>query len=163
MKKVDQGSIWVDADACPVPIKETLFKAAQRTGIALTLIANHSMRVPPGGHVRFILVPKGYDVADHRLLTEVIPGDLVVTQDIPLAAELIDKGAEVVSPRGEMFTPETNKARLTMRDFMETMRASGVQSGGPAVLSSRDRQRFAGVLDRFCQRQTRNAQKDERH
>ena len=149
------NSIWVDSDACPVPIKETLFKAALRTGIPLTLIANHSMRVPPGGHVRFILVPKGYDVADHRLLSEVIAGDLAVTQDIPLAAELIEKGVEVVSPRGEVLTPENIKSRLTMRDFMETMRASGIQSGGPAVFSNRDRQRFANVLDTFCHRQRR--------
>ena len=100
-------------------------------------------------------MPKGYDVADHRLLSEVIAGDLAVTQDIPLAAELIEKGVEVVSPRGEVLTPENIKSRLTMRDFMETMRASGIQSGGPAVFSNRDRQRFANVLDTFCHRQRR--------
>ena len=145
------GAIWVDADACPVPIKEMLFKAAARTGMSLTLIANHSMRVPSGDNIRFILVPKGYDVADNRLTAEVTSGDLVVTSDIPLAAELIEKGAEVVNPRGDIYSVENIKARLTMRDFMETMRASGVQSGGPAPLSAKDRQKFAGVLDRYCQ------------
>jgi uncharacterized protein YaiI (UPF0178 family) len=97
------ASIWVDADACPVPIKETLFKAAERTGIKVTLIANHPMRVPPGEHIHFIQVPQGFDVADHRLVQEVVPGDLVVTQDIPLAAELVELGAVVVSPRGEVL------------------------------------------------------------
>ena len=145
------GAIWADADACPVPIKEMLFKAAARTGMSLTLIANHSMRVPSGDNIRFILVPKGYDVADNRLTAEVTSGDLVVTSDIPLAAELIEKGAEVVNPRGDIYSVENIKARLTMRDFMETMRASGVQSGGPAPLSAKDRQKFAGVLDRYCQ------------
>ena len=145
------GAIWVDADACPVPIKEMLFKAAARTGMSLTLIANHSMRVPSGDNIRFILVPKGYDVADNRLTAEVTSGDLVVTSYIPLAAELIEKGAEVVNPRGDIYSVENIKARLTMRDFMETMRASGVQSGGPAPLSAKDRQKFAGVLDRYCQ------------
>lgn len=145
------GAIWVDADACPVPIKEMLFKAAARTGMSLTLIANHSMRVPSGDNIRFILVPKGYDVADNRLTAEVTSGDLVVTSDIPLAAELIEKGAEVVNPRGDIYSVENIKARLTMRDFMETMRASGLQSGGPAPLSAKDRQKFAGVLDRYCQ------------
>jgi len=147
------AAIWVDADACPVPIKETLFKAAERTGIKVTLIANHSMRVPPGDHIHFIQVPQGFDVADHRLVREVAPGDLVVTQDIPLAAELVELGAEVVSPRGEVYSPETIKARLTMRDFMETLRASGVQSEGPAPLSNKDRQKFAAVLDRYCHQQ----------
>ena len=150
MKKTP-GAIWVDADACPVPIKEMLFKAAARTGMSLTLIANHSMRVPSGDNIRFILVPKGYDVADNRLTAEVTSGDLVVTSDIPLAAELIEKGAEVVNPRGDIYSVENIKARLTMRDFMETMRASGVQSGGPAPLSAKDSQKFAGVLDRYCQ------------
>ena len=150
MKKTP-GAIWVDADACPVPIKEMLFKAAARTGMSLTLIANHSMRVPSGDNIRFILVPKGYDVADNRLTAEVTSGDLVVTSDIPLAAELIKKGAEVVNPRGDIYSVENIKARLTMRDFMETMRASGVQSGGPAPLSAKDRQKFAGVLGRYCQ------------
>ena len=144
------GAIWVDADACPVPIKEMLFKAAARTGMSLTLIANHSMRVPSGDNIRFILVPKGYDVADNRLTAEVTSGDLVVTSDIPLAAELIEKGAEVVNPRGDIYSVENIKARLTMRDFMETMRASGVQSGGPAPLSAKDRQKFAGVCNSRC-------------
>ena len=146
------AAIWVDADACPAAIKETLFKAAQRTGIQLTLIANHPMRVAAGPNIRFIRVSQGYDIADHRLVQEVRAGDLVVTQDIPLASELIDKGAEVVTPRGEEFTRENIKQRLNIRDFMETMRASGVQTGGPATLSNRDRQKFAGVLDSFCQR-----------
>ena len=147
------GAIWVDADACPVPIKETLFKAAERTGIQVTLIANHPMRVPPGDHVHFIQVPQGFDVADHRLVKEIAEGDLVVTQDIPLAAELVALGADVVSPRGEIYSSETIKARLTMRDFMETLRASGIQSEGPAPLSNKDRQKFAAVLDRYCQQQ----------
>ncbi|NVK22060.1 MAG: YaiI/YqxD family protein [Kangiellaceae bacterium] len=141
--------IWVDADACPVVIKEILFKAAKRTGIETILVANHAISVPPYPSVRFKQVASGFDVADNEIVKRVAANDLVITSDIPLAAEVIDKGAVALSPRGELHTKENIKARLTMRDFMETMRASGIQSGGPAALNHQDRQKFANQLDRW--------------
>lgn len=141
--------IWVDADACPVPVKEMLFRAAERTGIQLTLVANHVMRVPAPGNVKLMQVGAGFDLADNKIVELVSSGDLVITADIPLAAEVIEKGAQVLSPRGESYSIENIKARLTMRDFMDTLRASGVQSGGPAVFSAKDKQRFANHLDRY--------------
>lgn len=144
--------IWVDADACPGPIKEILFRAAQRTGIALTLVANHSMRIPAAKHIRMLRVASGFDKADDEITARAQAGDLVISADIPLAAELIGLGVAVVSPRGEAFTADTIKAKLTMRDFMETMRASGVEMhGGPAALNQNDRKQFAAQLDRWLQ------------
>lgn len=141
--------IWVDADACPVAIKEILFRAAQRTQVQVTLVANHALRTPPSPHIRSIQVPGGFDVADNEIAGQVAPGDLVVTQDIPLAAAVIDKGALAIHPRGELYTPDTIKQRLTMRNFMEELRSSGVDTGGPSALHPRDKQAFANQLDRW--------------
>jgi uncharacterized protein YaiI (UPF0178 family) len=145
----DTPRIWVDADACPVAIKEILFRAAQRAQISVTLVANHALRVPPSPFIRSIQVTAGFDVADNELVGQVAAGDLVVTQDIPLAAAVIDKGALAIHPRGELYTPETIKQRLTMRNFMEELRSSGVDTGGPSALHPRDKQAFANQLDRW--------------
>lgn len=139
--------IWVDADACPVVIKETLFRAAKRTGVRLTLVANQPIQVPKSPSIRTIQVVSGFDVADNEIVKRCSSGDLVITSDIPLAAEVIDKGAHALSPRGEMYSPDDIKARLTMRDFMDTLRASGIHTGGPSVLSQGERQQFARHLD----------------
>ena len=145
-------SIWVDADACPRPVKEILFKAAERTGIALTLVANHAMAVPRLPNVRLLQVQGGLDVADQEIVRRVAHGDLVITADIPLAADVIARGAQALNPRGEMYSADTIRALLTMRDFMDTMRASGVVTGGPPALSQADRQAFAGQLDGWLAR-----------
>ncbi|MGD8379454.1 MAG: YaiI/YqxD family protein [Gammaproteobacteria bacterium] len=141
--------IWVDADACPAVIKEILFRAAERTRSPVTLVANHPMRVPPSRLIRLLQVSSGFDVADNEIVRRVAAGDLVITSDIPLAAEVIGRGGQALSPRGERFTKDTIKARLTMRDFMDTLRASGVQTGGPPALSQSDRKAFADQLDRL--------------
>lgn len=145
-------SIWVDADACPRPVKEILFKAAERTGVELTLVANHAMAVPRLPNVRLLQVQGGFDVADQEIARRVAPGDLVITADIPLAADVIARGAQALNPRGELYSADTIRALLTMRDFMDTMRASGVVTGGPPALSQADRQAFAGQLDRWLAR-----------
>lgn len=137
----------MDADACPVAIKEILFRAARRTGVQLTLVANQSIPIPKSPSIRMIQVPSGFDVADNEIVRRCAAGDLVVTSDIPLAAEAIAKGAHALSPRGEVFSTEDIRARLTMRDFMDTLRASGINSGGPSVLSQNDRKLFANHLD----------------
>lgn len=142
-------SIWVDADACPNAIKTILFRAADRTGTPLTLVANHAISVPPSKHIRSIRVSDGFDVADKEIVKLTQPGDLVITADIPLAAEVIDKDAEALSPRGEAFTKHNIRSRLNIRDFMDTMRASGVNTGGPAALSETDKREFANNLDRY--------------
>lgn len=144
--------IWVDADACPVVIKEILFKAAERTKTQLTLVANHLVHIPRSSHIKMLKVASGFDVADNEIVKMLDAGDLVITSDIPLAAEVIEKGGHALSPRGELYTPDTIKARLNMRDFMETMRASGVHTGGPATLSQGDRQAFANHLDKLLTR-----------
>ncbi|APZ41740.1 YaiI/YqxD family protein [Acidihalobacter ferrooxydans] len=149
--------IWVDADACPAPIKEILFRAAARTGVAVTLVANHPMRVPPAADVTLLQVAQGFDVADHEIVARLEPGDLVVTADIPLAAEVLDKGGLALNPRGERYAPDTIRARLGMRDFMETLRASGIHTGGPATMSASDRQAFANQLDRILTAHARGA------
>lgn len=141
--------IWVDADACPVVIKEILFKAADRAQITTTLVANHNVRVPPSRFISFMQVSSGFDIADDEIVKRVNEGDLVITSDIPLADEVIDKQGVALSPRGELYTKENIKSRLNIRDFMDTMRASGVQTGGPAALSQTDRQNFANHLDRI--------------
>ena len=142
--------IWVDADACPVVVKDILFRAADRTGTSLTLVANQPLSTPPSPNIRTLQVPRGFDVADDEIVKRVAAGDLVITGDIPLAAEVIDKGGHALSPRGEMFTTENIRSRLNMRDFLDTMRASGVQpDSGPAAFSQRDKQEFANNLDRF--------------
>jgi uncharacterized protein len=141
--------IWVDADACPVAIKEILFRAALRAQIFVTLVANHALRVPPSPYIRSIQVSAGFDVADNEIARQVAAGDLVVTQDIPLAAAVIDKGALAIHPRGELYTPETIQQGLSMRNFMEELRSAGVDTGGPAALHARDKQAFANQLDRW--------------
>jgi len=140
--------IWVDADACPVVIKETLFRAAERTKTETTLVANHTMRIPPSPWIKFQQVPAGFDVADNKIVQQLNAGDLVISSDIPLAAEAIEKGAIVLSPRGELYTESNIRARLNMRDFMEGLRNSGVEVGGPNALNQADRQAFANQLDR---------------
>jgi uncharacterized protein YaiI (UPF0178 family) len=144
--------IWVDADACPVVVREILFRAAQRTGIELTLVANQSVQVPRSPNIRTLQVAAGFDVADNEIVKRVGPGDLVITSDIPLAADVIAKGGVALSPRGELHSADNIKARLNMRDFMDTMRASGVQTGGPPVLNQADRKNFADNLDRILTR-----------
>lgn len=141
--------IWVDADACPVVIKEILFKASERTHIPMTLVANHAMRIPATSWIEFRQVSAGFDVADNWIVQNCKTNDLVVTQDIPLAAEVIELGALALNPRGELYTTSNIKARLNMRDFMETMRSSGIQTGGPDAFNQRDRQNFANQLDRW--------------
>jgi len=148
--------IWVDADACPAVIKEILFRAAERTRTQTTLVANHAMRVPPSPYVDMVRVSTGFDVADNAIVKRVAAGDLVITADIPLAAEVIDKGAVALNPRGEMYTSDNIRDRLTMRDFMDTLRGSGIVTGGPAALGSSDRQAFANALDRWLTAQRRN-------
>lgn len=144
--------IWVDADACPVVIKDILFKAAQRVGVMLTLVANQPLRTPGSRFIKTLLVTSGFDVADDEIVRRVNSGDLVITSDIPLAAEVIEKGAYVLSPRGEVYSRDNIKAKLNMRDFMDTLRGSGMHGGGPAPLSQGDRQAFANHLDRLLTR-----------
>ena len=141
--------IWVDADACPVVIKDILFRAANRAKIDTIFVANQFIRTPPSKYLRAIQVSAGFDVADDEIVKLVEPNDLVITSDIPLAAEVIEKGGQALSSRGELFTTENIKARLNIRDFMDTMRASGEQSGGPPPLNQTDRQNFANHLDRI--------------
>ena len=141
--------IWVDADACPVVIKEILFRAARRSEVMLTLVANQMLRVPPSPWIRALQVPGGFDVADQRIAQEAQPGDLVITADIPLAAQVIAKGASVIDPRGELLSEANIEERLTLRNFMDGLRSSGVETGGPAALSAADRQAFANQLDRL--------------
>jgi uncharacterized protein YaiI (UPF0178 family) len=142
-------TIWVDADACPGVIKEILYRAAQRTQTRLTLVANQGLNVPRSEFISALQVPPGFDVADNEIVKRVVEGDLVITADIPLAAEVIEKGALALNPRGEMYTASTIKARLNMRDFMETLRSSGLQTGGPPPLGQNDRKAFADALDRW--------------
>ena len=142
--------IWVDADACPVVVREILFRAADRTGTQLTLVANQPLDTPSSPNIKTVQVARGFDVADDEIIERLDADDLVITSDIPLAAEVINKGGQALSPRGEMFTTENIKARLNMRDFLDTMRASGVQVDcGPSAFSQRDKQEFANSLDRF--------------
>jgi uncharacterized protein YaiI (UPF0178 family) len=131
--------IWVDADACPNPIKEILFRAAERTRVPLILVANQPVRVPPSRYIRSIQVPAGFDVADSRIAQEAAVGDLVVTADIPLAALVIEKGAHALNPRGELYTADNIRERLAMRNFMDELRSSGVVTGGPSSFGQGDR------------------------
>ncbi|TWT23558.1 YaiI/YqxD family protein [Luteimonas marina] len=143
------AQIWVDADACPVPIKDILFRAAERAKVPVTLIANQWLRTPPSRFIRALQVQGGFDAADDAIAERAGPGDLVVTQDIPLASRVLARGAEAINPRGERFTPDNIAERLSVRNFMEDLRGAGVQTGGPAVFHARDRQAFANQLDRW--------------
>lgn len=145
-------TIWVDADACPRSVRDILYRAADRRQVPVILVANQAIDVPRSRHVRMLQVARGFDVADNEITARVSEGDLVITADIPLAADVLKKGAQAVSPRGEQFTDETIGERLNMRDFMDTMRASGLAGGGPPPLSAADRQAFANVLDRYLSR-----------
>jgi uncharacterized protein YaiI (UPF0178 family) len=148
--------IWVDADSCPVVVKEILFRAADRTGVELTLVANQALSTPSSANINTLQVQQGFDVADDEIVKRLSAGDLVITSDIPLAAEVIEKGGHALSPRGELHTTENIRARLNMRDFLDTMRSSGVEmGGGPAAFSQRDKQEFANNLDRFLTRNSR--------
>ena len=139
----------MDADACPVVIKDILFKAAERTKVQLTLVANQQIRVPPSRYIQSVQVASGFDVADNEIVKRTEAGDLVITADIPLASDVIDKGALALNPRGEMYTRENIKARLNIRDFMDTLRGSGIDTGGPPALNQNDRKAFADHLDRL--------------
>jgi uncharacterized protein len=142
-------NIWVDADACPAVVKDILYRAAERAQVILTLVANQPLRTPRSSFIRTLQVPRGFDVADNEIARRVEPGDLVVTADIPLAAQVIERGGNALDPRGELYSPDTIRERLTMRAFLDELRASGVQTGGPPPLAHGDRQRFANQLDRW--------------
>jgi uncharacterized protein YaiI (UPF0178 family) len=142
-------AIWVDADACPRVIRDIIFRAAGRCGVRVTLVANQAVEIPHSRHIRMLQVSSGFDVADNEIVRRVCTGDLVITSDIPLAAEVIEKKAQALSPRGERFTPDNIRERLNMRDFMDTMRSSGFTGGGPPPLSPADRQAFANGLDSY--------------
>lgn len=144
--------IWVDADACPKPVKEILFRAAVRANIPLVLVANQHLAVPASPLIRSVQVSSGFDVADNYIVAAAQAGDLLITADIPLAAEAVAKGVAVINPRGEAYTLENVRQRLNMRDFMETMRSSGVVSDGPPPYNQQDRQAFANTLDRLLAR-----------
>lgn len=148
-------NIWVDADACPAVIKDILYRAAERAQLSLTLIANKMLRVPPSPWIRALQVPAGFDVADRRIVELAVVGDLVITADVPLAALVIAKGARVIDPRGDLLDAHNIEERLTMRNFMEELRGSGVDTGGPAGFSSADRQAFANRLDGLLSRHVR--------
>jgi len=150
--------IWVDGDACPVVIKEILFRAAERAKIQVILVANQPIRIPDSRFISFMQVAEGFDVADQAIVEQMSSGDLVITADIPLASEVIEKGGYVLDHRGEYYTDDTIKARLRVRDFMETLRSSGIETGGPPAISQRDRHTFAGELDRLL---TRYKKKDQ--
>ena len=144
--------IWVDADACPKVIKEILYRAAERTKCQLILVANHSLATPRSSYIKSIRVEPGFDVADNYIVQQATEGDLVITADIPLAAEVLETGAEALNPRGEFYNRQTIRQKLTMRDFMDEMRGSGIMSGGPPPLSQTDRREFDNALDRFLAR-----------
>lgn len=150
--------IWVDADACPVVIKEILFRAAERTGIELTLVANQTLRKPSLPNVKMLQVTAGFDVADNEIVKRVKPQDLVITADIPLAAEVLAKQAQALNPRGELYALDSIKAKLSTRDFMDTLRGSGIQTGGPPALRQSDRQAFANQLDKILTRHVHKTQ-----
>ncbi len=144
--------IWVDADACPVVIKDILFRAAIKRQISTTLVANQLVRVPPSPFLSSLQVAQGFDEADNEIVRRCQPGDLVITADIPLAADVPAKGGHALNPRGELYSPDTIKQKLTMRDFMDTLRGSGVHTGGPPPMNQSDRQAFANKLDTLLQR-----------
>ena len=141
--------IWVDADACPAAIKDILYRAANRVRIELTLVANQMLRTPPSPWISAVQVPAGFDVADRHIVQEATAGDLVVTADVPLAAQVIAKGARVLDPRGDLLDADNIDERLSLRNFLDRLRSSGVETGGPAAFSAADRQSFANRLDRL--------------
>lgn len=147
--------IWMDADACPTMVRQILFKAARRTGTSVTLVANQPLNVPRLAQITALQVSGGFDVADDEIVRRLAPGDLVITADIPLAAQVIDKGGQALSPRGTMFSADDIAARHTLRDFMDTLRASGIHGSGQAPMDATHRQAFANALDRWLTRAER--------
>lgn len=145
----DKLRIWVDADACPLVIKEILYRAAERAKVQTTFVANKLLRLPPSPYLHAIQVAQGFDVADNKIVQEIHTGDLVITADIPLASEVIEHNGHALNPRGEFYSKENIQERLTMRNFMEALRASGVETAGPSVFCAADRKAFAAQLDRF--------------
>lgn len=145
--------IWIDADACPKVIKDVLFRTAERRKIVLTMVANKHMAFPSSPWIRFVLVGAGADVADQEIVRLLTAGDLVITADIPLADQVIAKGGHALDPRGDFFSAENIRERLSVRNFMDELRSSGVETGGPASFSAKDKQAFANQLDRFLARQ----------
>jgi len=141
--------IWVDADACPAAIRKILYKAAERTQIPLTLVANNYFSIPKSSSITFVRVPPGQDTADNRIVNNLAPGDLVITGDIPLAARILKKGGLALNPRGEVYSEDTIQERLSTRDFLDSLRSIGIETGGPAAPTSRDKQAFANSLDRL--------------
>jgi uncharacterized protein YaiI (UPF0178 family) len=148
-------NIWVDADACPVVVKEILYRAAERAQVTTTLVANKLLAVPRSPWIRSMQVARGFDVADNEIARRIEPGDLVVTADVPLAADVIGRGGHAINPRGELYTADNIRERLAARDFLEKLRETGVQTGGPAPFDQADRKRFADQLDRFLARRGR--------
>jgi uncharacterized protein YaiI (UPF0178 family) len=144
--------IWVDADACPKVIKDILFRAADRVGVPVTLVANQPLQVPRSPHIRSVQVAAGFDVADNHIVQHAQAGELVITADIPLAAEVVARGCLALNPRGELYTEDNIRQRLNMRDFMDTLRSSGVDTGGSAPMSQAERMAFANQLDRLLAR-----------
>ncbi len=147
--------IWVDGDACPAVVKDILFRAAERTGVPLTLVANKLLRVPPSPYIKAVQVPHGFDVADDHIVQQIAAGDLVITADIPLASQVIERGAHALNPRGECYSVENIRERLAMRNFLDEMRGAGLATSGPAAFSHGDRQAFANQLDRFLAKHRR--------
>jgi len=141
--------IWVDADACPNVIKEILFRVAERLELRVTLVANQPLRIPASRFIKTLQVSRGFDEADNEIAARVQPGDLVITADIPLAASVIQRGGRALDPRGEFYSQDNIEERLTMRTFMDELRSSGVETGGPPPFNHADRQAFANQLDRF--------------
>ena len=142
-------TIWIDADATPKVVREIICKAAIRTATNACFVANHRVPVTPSPHIRCVQVEPGFDVADNLIAQQAQTGDLVITQDIPLAAEVMENKVAVINNRGETYSPQTIRQKLQMRDFMDTMRSSGIKSGGPAAFSDKDKQTFANALDRW--------------
>jgi len=149
-------TIWVDADACPGVIKDILYRAAQRASLQVTLVANRALQVPRSPWISMVQVPRGFDVADNHIVEVAVPGDLIITADIPLAAAVVGKGASALNPRGELYTKDNVQGLLDMRNFMDTLRSSGVETGGPPALSNSDRKTFAAQLDRWIARTSKN-------
>ncbi len=149
--------IWVDADACPVVIREILCRAAERTGVLLTLVANKAVRLPGRPNIQFVQVPPGLDAADKRIIELMQAEDLVITADVPLAAAVIEHGGVALNPRGELYTRENVREHLSVRNFLDELRGSGVNTGGPAALSQRERAQFANQLDRLLSKRARGA------
>ena len=149
-------TIWVDADACPGVIKDILYRAAQRASLQVTLVANRALQVPRSPWISMVQVPHGFDVADNHIVEFAVPGDLVITADIPLAAAVVGKGASALNPRGELYTKDNVQGLLDMRNFMDTLRSSGIETGGPPALSNSDRKTFAAQLDHWIARTSKN-------